>query len=136
VDVVPVDPAPWKHGDPFSGAYEDGRVYGRGSVDMKGGIASGMLVLDALLEHKIALKGDLQMQFVADEENGGNGDDPSKAHQDLGCYLGESDHPGDLHHMGEGEDRVREDLEGDGEDGERKEGPREEEHGGDEEEGR
>lgn len=73
VDVVPVDPAPWKHGDPFSGTYEDGRVYGRGSVDMKGGVAAGMIVLDALLESGIKLKGDLQMQFVADEENGGNG---------------------------------------------------------------
>jgi len=73
VDVVPVDPAQWKHGDPFSGIYEDGRVYGRGSVDMKGGVAAGMLVLDALLESGIKLQGDLHMQFVADEENGGNG---------------------------------------------------------------
>lgn len=72
-DVVPVDPAPWKHGDPFSGVYEDGKVYGRGSVDMKGGVAAGMIVLDALLETGIKLKGDLHMQFVADEENGGNG---------------------------------------------------------------
>lgn len=73
VDVVPVDPAPWKHGDPFSGVHEDGRVYGRGSVDMKGGVAAGMIVLDALLESEIQLQGDLHMQFVADEENGGNG---------------------------------------------------------------
>ena len=73
VDVVPVDPAPWKHGDPFSGAYDDGRVYGRGSVDMKGGVAAGMLVLDALLETGVKLRGDLHMQFVSDEENGGNG---------------------------------------------------------------
>ena len=73
VDVVPVDPAPWKHGDPFSGAYEDGRVYGRGSVDMKAGIAACMIVMDALLEAGIRLRGDLHLQCVADEENGGNG---------------------------------------------------------------
>lgn len=73
VDVVPVEPVPWKHVDPFSGVYEDGRVYGRGSVDMKGGLASGMIVLNALLETGIQLKGDVQMQFVVDEENGGNG---------------------------------------------------------------
>jgi acetylornithine deacetylase len=72
-DVVPVDPAPWTYGDPWSGEYVDGRVYGRGSVDMKGGIAGGMILMDALLETGIKLKGDLQMQFVVDEENGGNG---------------------------------------------------------------
>jgi len=73
VDVVPVDPAIWKHGGPWSGTHEDGRVYGRGSVDMKGGIAAGMIILDALRSEEIKLKGDLQMQFVVDEENGGNG---------------------------------------------------------------
>jgi acetylornithine deacetylase len=72
-DVVPVDPAPWKYGGPWSGEYVDGRIYGRGSVDMKGGVACAMVVMDALLECGIKLKGDLQMQFVADEENGGNG---------------------------------------------------------------
>ncbi len=72
-DVVPVDPAPWTHGDPWSGEYVDGRVYGRGSVDMKGGVACAMIVMDALLETGVKLKGDLHMQFVVDEENGGNG---------------------------------------------------------------
>jgi acetylornithine deacetylase len=72
-DVVPVDPAPWTYGGPWSGEYVDGRVYGRGSVDMKGGVACAMIVMDALLECKIKLKGDLHMQFVVDEENGGNG---------------------------------------------------------------
>ena len=73
VDVVPVDPAEWTYGGPWSGTYVDGKVYGRGAVDMKGGVAAGMLVLDALLECDLRLRGDLQMQFVADEENGGNG---------------------------------------------------------------
>ena len=72
-DVVPVDPAPWTYGDPWSGEYVDGRVYGRGSVDMKGGVACGMIVMDSLLKCDIKLKGDLHMQFVVDEENGGNG---------------------------------------------------------------
>ena len=34
-DVVPVDPAPRTYGGPWSGEYIDGKVYGRGSVDMK-----------------------------------------------------------------------------------------------------
>ena len=72
-DVVPVDPAPWTFGDPWSGEYVDGKVYGRGSVDMKGGLACAMIVMDALLETGVKLKGDLHMQFVVDEENGGNG---------------------------------------------------------------
>jgi acetylornithine deacetylase len=72
-DVVPVEPVPWTFGDPWSGEYVDGKVFGRGSVDMKGGIACAMIILDALLETGIKLKGDLHMQFVVDEENGGNG---------------------------------------------------------------
>lgn len=45
VDVVPVgDPAEWRH-DPFSGLVEDGRVFGRGGSDMKGGIAAQVAAL-------------------------------------------------------------------------------------------
>ena len=72
-DVAPVDTAPWTHGGPWSGEYVDGRIYGRGALDMKGGLAAGMVVIDSILEADIKLKGDLQMQFVADEENSGNG---------------------------------------------------------------
>jgi acetylornithine deacetylase len=73
MDVVPVDPTGvWTYG-PWSGEYVDGRIYGRGSVDMKCGIALSMIVMDALRECQIQLKGDLHMQYVVDEENGGNG---------------------------------------------------------------
>ncbi|MBL3686290.1 M20/M25/M40 family metallo-hydrolase [Leucobacter zeae] len=48
IDVVPVgDPAEWTH-PPFGGARESGRVHGRGTVDMKGGIAAALIALDAL----------------------------------------------------------------------------------------
>ncbi len=74
LDVVPVDPAgQWEHGGPWSGAFVDGRVYGRGACDMKGGLALSMIVMDALLECGVRLEGDLHMQYVVDEENGGNG---------------------------------------------------------------
>ena len=73
MDVVPVDPTGrWVYG-PWSGEYVDGRIYGRGSVDMKSGIALSMVVMEALHACDISLKGDLQMQYVVDEENGGNG---------------------------------------------------------------
>lgn len=73
MDVVPVDPSGVWTGDPWSGEYRDGRVYGRGAVDMKGGLAIAMTVMDALLECKVRLRGDLQLHCVVDEENGGNG---------------------------------------------------------------
>ena len=74
MDTVPVEPGEqWTYGDPWSGALVDGKIYGRGAVDMKGGIAVALLVLDSLLECGIQLKGDLQLQCVVDEETGGNG---------------------------------------------------------------
>src|SRR5580698_8129505 len=47
-DVVPVSGA-WRHGSPFSGAVEKGVIYGRGTADMKGSIASLLTALDALV---------------------------------------------------------------------------------------
>lgn len=74
MDVVPADPAGvWKHTDPFSGAIDNHRVYGRGSVDMKAGLAIMMVLAKVIRDLQIKLKGDLQLQFVVDEENGGNG---------------------------------------------------------------
>ncbi|MFL2841917.1 MAG: succinyl-diaminopimelate desuccinylase [Candidatus Puniceispirillaceae bacterium] len=47
-DVVPVgDAAQWQH-DPFGGALVDGKLYGRGAADMKGGIAAFVAALSAL----------------------------------------------------------------------------------------
>src|ERR1019366_3281114 len=47
-DVVPVS-GEWRHGSPFSGAVEKGVIYGRGTADMKGSIASLLTALDALV---------------------------------------------------------------------------------------
>jgi acetylornithine deacetylase/succinyl-diaminopimelate desuccinylase family protein len=69
VDVVPVgDPANWKSGDPFSGAIRDGKIWGRGSTDMKGGILAQAFAVRAIRESGIKLKGDVICTAVAGEE--------------------------------------------------------------------
>jgi len=54
--------------DPFSGTISIGRIFGRGSMDMKGGLAAALAAAKALVENKTQLKGDLILAFVADEE--------------------------------------------------------------------
>jgi hypothetical protein len=55
VDVVPAgDPAEWSH-DPWGGELIEGRIWGRGSVDMKGGLACGIVALEVLRELGIQL---------------------------------------------------------------------------------
>src|SRR5215207_5478761 len=73
VDTVPVDPnTRWTH-DPFGGELSDGRIYGRGAADMKGGCAVGLVALEVLEELNLRLRGDVAAQFLLDEEAGGNG---------------------------------------------------------------
>ena len=66
-DVVPVS-GTWRHGDPFSGAVEKGRIYGRGTADMKGSIASLLTALDALRSTHTHPKMNVEVSFTADEE--------------------------------------------------------------------
>jgi succinyl-diaminopimelate desuccinylase len=70
LDVVPAIADAWSH-DPFSPTVEDGRLYGRGSADMKGGIAAAVCALDALQRSGRAPGCNLVFHFVADEEVGG-----------------------------------------------------------------
>jgi acetylornithine deacetylase len=70
VDVVGVGTEAWAGGDPFSGRVADGSVHGRGSVDMKGGVAAAL--------HALAAAGpdaacDAELVVVASEEDGGLG---------------------------------------------------------------
>jgi acetylornithine deacetylase len=74
-DVVPVgDPATWSV-DPWGAEIRDGRLYGRGAVDMKGGCASILAALRALVASgaATALEGELLAAFVPSEEDGGQG---------------------------------------------------------------
>ena len=57
--------------DPFGGAVKDGRIYGRGACDMKGGIAAAIFAAAAVREAGVALRGSLEFSATVDEETGG-----------------------------------------------------------------
>ena len=54
--------------DPFAAEKKDGRIYGRGALDMKAGVAALIMALRSIMETGIKLKGDLILTMVADEE--------------------------------------------------------------------
>ncbi|PCH47567.1 MAG: succinyl-diaminopimelate desuccinylase [Hyphomicrobiales bacterium] len=67
-DVVPVgDEASWSH-NPFSGEVKDGMMFGRGAVDMKGGIACFLAAVESLLANGKPLPGSLSFLITGDEE--------------------------------------------------------------------
>ena len=69
VDVVPVTDQRWKH-DPFDGELVQGEVWGRGALDMKGGVA---ILLGAILDlhaRGVQTSGDLILVLTSDEETG------------------------------------------------------------------
>jgi acetylornithine deacetylase len=59
--------------EPFSGAIREGKLYGRGSFDMKGSLAACMAAAKALKDAQVALRGDVLVAAVADEEYGSLG---------------------------------------------------------------
>lgn len=73
IDVVPEgDIEQWEY-SPYSGEVIDGKLYGRGATDMKGGNVSLLLALSVLQALGISLKGDVFFQSVIEEESGGSG---------------------------------------------------------------
>ncbi|TMF39035.1 MAG: ArgE/DapE family deacylase [Chloroflexi bacterium] len=75
VDVVPPgDPATWSV-DPWAGEVRDGRLYGRGACDMKGGVAAIVGAVRALVTSGAAdaVRGELVVALVPGEEDGGQG---------------------------------------------------------------
>ncbi|MEO2076520.1 MAG: peptidase [Bacillus sp. (in: firmicutes)] len=73
IDVVPVgDESNWEL-DPFSGMIKCGKLYGRGSTDMKGGNVALLMAMESLIANGIKLKGDVIFQSVIEEESGGAG---------------------------------------------------------------
>jgi succinyl-diaminopimelate desuccinylase len=68
-DVVPAG-AGWSM-DPFSGDVRDGRIWGRGSCDMKAGLAAAVFAIDAFRRAGIQLDGTVEVSGTVDEESGG-----------------------------------------------------------------
>ena len=69
--VPPGDLSKWKT-DPHAGEVIDGKIYGRGAMDSKGGgIASALVALDAIKRAGLRLRGDVLVVGTVDEEVGG-----------------------------------------------------------------
>jgi acetylornithine deacetylase len=72
-DVIPVGNGEGWSDNPWSAKIKDGRIYGRGSCDMKSGVASHILAVEYLKAAGIKLKGDVLIDIVIDEEVSGHG---------------------------------------------------------------
>ena len=70
--VEPGDPQFWTV-PALAGTVLDGKLYGRGSCDMKGGLVAELIALRALYDLGIQLAGDVKVQSVVSEEDGGAG---------------------------------------------------------------
>ena len=68
-DVVPAGEG-WTL-DPFAGIVRDGRIYGRGSCDMKAGIAAAVFAAEAIRRAGVELNGSVEISGTVDEESGG-----------------------------------------------------------------
>lgn len=74
LDVVPPgDPQAWGLTDPFSAELHEGRLYGRGSCDMKAGFTANLVVVDTLRAAGVRLERPLAVHAVIGEEDGGLG---------------------------------------------------------------
>ena len=73
VDVIPPGPAEgWTHGA-WSGDLDETAVHGRGSSDMKAGLAAMTMAVKAVVASGLRLKGDVVLEYTVDEELSGNG---------------------------------------------------------------
>ncbi len=69
IDVVEPGPG-WTH-DPFAAEVVGDRIYGRGTCDMKGGIAASVIAVEAILDAGIRFPGAIEISGTVDEESGG-----------------------------------------------------------------
>jgi succinyl-diaminopimelate desuccinylase len=57
--------------NPFAGIVRDGRVYGRGACDMKGGLAASVVAAETFIKHNPNHRGAIEISATTDEESGG-----------------------------------------------------------------
>lgn len=72
MDTVPVGEVEWEHG-PFSAKQVDGKMYGRGTCDMKGGLTALLYAMIELKNEGVKLNGDVKLLACAGEEAGAVG---------------------------------------------------------------
>ncbi|SFR37266.1 acetylornithine deacetylase/succinyl-diaminopimelate desuccinylase family protein [Litoreibacter janthinus] len=87
-DVVEVG-AGWTV-DPFGGELKDGKIFGRGTCDMKGGLAASIIAVEAFIEEHPDFAGSIEISGTADEETGGYGGV---------AYLAEQGHYKNVQHV-------------------------------------
>jgi succinyl-diaminopimelate desuccinylase len=72
LDTVPIGTEKWVH-DPFAAEVSEGKIWGRGTVDMKGGLAALMVTAKTLAEARMPLRGDFILAATAGEETDSQG---------------------------------------------------------------
>lgn len=73
IDTVTIEPHREWNRDPYGAQIEDGRMFGRGTSDMKGGLMAAFMAMSYLREAGVTLRGDVIFQSVVNEEHAGNG---------------------------------------------------------------
>ena len=73
IDVMPADEVEEWTTPPFSPTIRDGKLYGRGTADMKGGLMASTMAVKLLQDAGIPFSGSVKITSVCDEEGGGNG---------------------------------------------------------------
>ena len=91
IDTVTVEPREQWTRDPVGAAIEDGRMYGRGTSDMKGGLMGAVMALTYLREAGVRLPGDVIFECVVNEEHAGNGTLDLSAYRALAIAGDEDD---------------------------------------------
>jgi succinyl-diaminopimelate desuccinylase len=87
LDVVPPGEESWKH-PPFTATESDGRIYGRGSADMKGGIVAAVTAIRQIVDSGAKLKGDIMLLCAAGEETDSCGAERFVRNRGEGCEPG------------------------------------------------
>ena len=91
IDIGPIGDG-WTM-DPLGGEIKDGKIYGRGTGDMKSGIAAMVCAAEAVIKSKVKRRGDLYLALVADESSGG--------HKGSGYLIKNADIKADMGIVGE-----------------------------------